>query len=337
MIGLGHWGPHIARNIRNSNLAWLAWIADSDEARLESVADRFEDVRSTTDAGDVFGDSDVDAVIIATPTATHFDLAKAALAAGKHVMVEKPLAHSVDAADELCRLADQQGRTLMVGHVFLFNGAVLAGEALVNEGRLGKIHYLSMRRTNLGPIRSDVNAAWDLAAHDISIANYLLKARPTAVSAVGAGWLRDDNEDAVFLNLRYPGKVLVHIEVSWLNPRKERQVTIVGDRAMLTLDDMDLNEPLRIYDKGVDTPTDVTDTFAGFRGQIRDGTVTIPKVAIAEPLNSECEYFLGCVTNGTAPEEGRCDGPSGRAVVAVLEAADASLLGSGAFVGVDQG
>src|SRR3954449_3439739 len=216
VIGAGHWGPNLIRNFHNHQASDVVWVVDRDESRLALTKSRYPEIQVTPDADRVLADPEVDAVVVATPTTTHFALTAAALRAGKHVLVEKPIATRVEEADELCELARAGGRVLMVGHVFLFNAAIRRVKEYLDQGKLGQIFYISMVRTNLGPIRMDVNAAWDLAAHDVSIANYWLGSEPATVSAVGGAWINGGIEDAVFATLRYPTDVLVNLHVSWL-------------------------------------------------------------------------------------------------------------------------
>jgi predicted dehydrogenase len=329
VIGAGHWGPNLIRNFDNPPASVLKLVVDRDGARLEQVRARFPGAAVSQDAGDVFGDPDVDAVVIATPTSSHYELCKAALEAGKHVLVEKPITNHGGEADELVALAARRERVLVVGHVFIFNLAVQRVRAYLDAGELGRIYYISMVRTNLGPIRVDVNAAWDLMSHDISIANYWLGAEPETASAVGGTWINAGREDAVFATLRYPGGVLVNVHASWLNPRKSRDVTVAGDKRMLTFDDMNIMEPLRLYDKRVSeqaTTPSVVDTFASFRASIREGDITIPKVSTGEPLRNECEHFLDCIRTGQRP---LVSGAEGAAVVRALEAIDRSMRDHG--------
>ena len=329
VIGAGHWGPNLIRNFHNHDRSEVRVVCERDAARLAQVSARFPDVAVTTEFEEVLRRPDVDAVVIATPTSTHFSLAGAALAAGRHVLVEKPLAATSDEGAALCEAAEAAGRVLMVGHVFLYNAAVQRVHRYLEKGELGRLYYLSMTRTNLGPIRMDVDAAWDLAAHDISIANWWLGGPPRWASARGGSWINAGIEDAVFATLGYPDDVLVHLHVSWLNPRKTRDITIVGERRMLSFDDMNLSEPIRIYDKGVTdevTTPSFVDTFASFRASIREGDITIPKVAMGEPLKTECDHFLDCVEFGKAPLTG---GRDGLAVVDTLAAIERSVAGAG--------
>jgi predicted dehydrogenase len=328
VFGAGHWGPNLIRNFHNHQTSEVAWVVDRDEARLELTRSRYPEIRVSRDTAAALADPTVDAVIIATPTVTHYALAAAALRAGKHVLVEKPIATRTAEAEELCALAEQAGRILMVGHVFLFNTAIRRVKQYLDEAKLGRIFYISMVRTNLGPIRMDVNAAWDLAAHDISIANYWMQGLPASAAAHGGSWINDGIEDAVFAHLWYPGGIMVNLNVSWLSPRKVRDITIVGEQGMLTFDDMNLSEPLRLYDKQVTetrTPGFI-DTFASFRTSIREGDILLPKVAVSEPLRSECEHFLECIASGARPLS---DGASGAAAVRVLEALSRSLAAGG--------
>lgn len=328
VLGAGHWGPNLIRSFHTHTASEVAWVIDRDPARLELVRVRYPDVRVSADPADALGDPAVDAVVISTPTVTHYQLASAALRAGKHVLVEKPISSRAEEADELCALADSMGRVLMVGHVFLFNNAIRRVKDYLDEGRLGRLFYISMVRTNLGPIRMDVNASWDLAAHDVAIANYWLGTAPVAAAAQGGSWINQGIEDAVFANLFYPDEIMVNLHVSWLSPRKVRDITVVGERGMLTFDDMNLSEPLRFYDKRVtdDRTPGFVDTFASFRTSIREGDIHIPRVGIGEPLKAECDHFLECIAFGKRPLS---DGRSGAAAVRVLSALERSLRNGG--------
>jgi predicted dehydrogenase len=329
VIGAGHWGPNLIRNFHHRPASQVLWVVDTDTSRLAQVRARFPEVDVAEDVRAVLADDRVDAVVVATPTSTHYRIVKAALQAGKHVLVEKPITTRSSEAVELCALAAELGLVLMVGHVFVYNGAVRRIRTCIEDGTLGRVYYVSMVRTNLGPIRLDVNAAWDLASHDISILNYWLGAEPLAASAVGGSWINRGIEDAVFATLRYPDDILATLHVSWLNPRKAREITVAGDKRMLTFDDMNLQEPVRIYDKQVTdarTRPGFVDSFASFRASIRDGDITIPKVAGGEPLQSECDHFLDCIVNGKTPLTG---GWEGLAVVRALEAIDRSLHNAG--------
>jgi predicted dehydrogenase len=325
IIGAGHWGPNLIRNFHNGQTSEVRWVVDTNDARLDMVKSRFQDVNTTADAKDALDDAEVDAVVIATPTVTHFELAQSALNAGKHVLVEKPITEKPAEGEALVALAEEKNLVLIVGHVFLYNNAIRRVKEYLDAGDVGDIHYISMERTNLGPIRMDVNAAYDLAAHDISIASWWLGKEPEAVSATGQAWINEGVEDAIFATLRYPGNVLVNLHASWLNPKKVRSITVVGADKMLTFDDMNMMEPIRIYNK---TVTDqrvkpgFVDTFVGFRTSIRDGDIVIPRVSAGEPLKNECDHFIDCVKDGKKPVS---DGQNGVDVVKVLAAIQRSI------------
>lgn len=341
VVGAGRWGPNLIANFERSDRSRVVSVVDRDAARLAEVAARFPSVRTTNDFASVTADASVDAVVIATPTQTHFELARTALEHGKHVLVEKPLTHSVETSRALCEAAARAERVLMVGHVFVYNTAARHVKDYILDGDLGRIYYVSMVRTNLGPIRVDVDAAWDLAAHDISLASYWLDAEPVTVTAAGGAYINEGIADVVFATLRYPagpgaaGDVLVNLHASWLNPRKARDITVVGDRRMLTFDDVEAAEPLKLYDKQVmderSSPAFV-DSIDSFRMSVSEGDVTVPRVAAGEPLRNECEHFLDCVIDGKAPLSG---GAEGLAVVRTLDALSRSLAEGGRAIRVE--
>jgi predicted dehydrogenase len=329
VIGAGRWGPNLIRNFDGTARSEVLWVVDGDPRRLEEVGRRYPRVRLARDAAEALADPALDAVAIATPTVTHHPLVRAALEHGKHVLVEKPLAASAAQGRELVELAERADRVLLVGHVFLYNAAIVWIKRYLEDGGLGRIYYLASLRTNLGPIRMDVNAAWDLASHDLSIFDYWLGTTPNSVSASGGTWINGGIEDVVFATLRYPGGVLANVHVSWLNPRKVRDITLVGERRMLNYDEMDLQEPIRIYDKRVSDETQTpafVDSFASFRASIRDGDITIPPVGIGEPLRVECEHFLDCVEGLARPRSGAREA---QAVLETLEAIERSMRNAG--------
>ncbi len=334
IVGAGHWGPNLIGIFHNHPRSEVAWVVDSDAARLEVAAERFPDVRCATSLDEALADPQVDAVAIATPTRTHYALARAALESGRPVLVEKPLAATAAEGEALCELAATGGLVLMVGHVFLFNAAARRAKDYLDAGELGRIYYISMERTNLGPIRVDVNAAWDLAAHDLSLASWWLDSQPLSVSARGGSWINEGVEDAVFATLRYPDDVLVNLHASWLHPRKGREIAIVGDAKLLTFDDTDAKEPLRLYDKQVAeerTHPIFVDSLETFRMAVRDGSVVVPEVPSSSPLLTECESFLACVLDGAESISG---GAEGLGVVRALEAMSRSLEEDGREVAV---
>ena len=329
VLGAGHWGPNLIRNFHNRERSEVIWVVDPDARRIAEVRARFAEVATASEAGPALADPRVDAVVVATPASTHYRLTRAALERGKHVLVEKPIATDAQQGEELCALAAHAGCVLMVGHVFLYNPGIQRVKQYLDQDHLGRLYYVSMVRTNLGPIRLDVNAAWDLASHDVAIVNYWLGAGPLGVSAIGGSWINPGIEDAVFATFRYRENVFVNLHVSWLNPRKSRDITVVGEKRMLTFDDMNLAEPLRLYDKQVTddrTAPAYVDSFASFRASVREGDITIPRVALGEPLKAECDEFLACVSSGASPLSG---GREGLAVVRALEALERSARNRG--------
>lgn len=329
VIGFGQWGPNHVRSFGSIEGCEVRRVCDSAPARLTLARKQFRDVELTTDPTAITLAADIDAVVVATPVQTHVALVKQALEAGKDVLCEKPLAATASECRMLCDLATQKGRVLMVGHVFLYNPSVQHLKIDLDRGELGRIYYMDAVRTNLGPVRRDVGAIHDLASHDISIFNYLLGATPSTVSATGGFFLQEKVEDIGFLTLTYPKGVVCHIHTSWLNPRKVRQLTIVGDHKMAVWDDMNNLEPIRYYDKGV--TADHYSTFGEFQMILRDGAIVIPKVKLYEPLLRQDQEFIECLRSRRPPS---ASGDFGSAVVEVLEAARASLQQNGAVVKV---
>lgn len=328
-LGLGRWGPNHLRVFQSLPGVRVVLGADPDPERLAAAARLFPQVRFTHDPAEVLGHPRLDAVVIATATATHGPLAAAALEARKDVLCEKPLTTSAAEAQRLVALARERERVLMVSHVFLYNSGIRALRSYIQEGRLGRVQYLYATRTNLGPIRTDVNAAWDLASHDLAIFTFLLSATPLEVSAQGARVLSGGHEDVVFVSLRYPGNVMAHAHVSWLDPRKVRQVTVVGTRQMAIWDDLDNVAPIKLFDKGLrDYPEGAVD-FGEFRFLTREGDILIPKIDLQEPLKVQANHFLECVRERRAP---LTDGVNGLEIVRQLEGIDRSLGAHGAPV-----
>lgn len=333
VIGCGRWGPNHIRVFAEMDRAIVAGCADPSQARRENVLKRFPQIRAVADYRELLADDSIDAVVIATPTNTHAQIAREALQAGKHVLAEKPICATSREAAEVARLADDTGLVLMVGHVFLFNNGITELRKLVESGRLGRIHYMEANRTNLGPIRGDVNALYDLATHDISIFNYLMGAAPVEVSAVGRRITQKNIEDVCFATLKYPDGTLAHIHVSWLNPRKVRTMTVVGDKQMAYWDDIDPDNTLRLYDKGVDQEPHY-DSFGEFRYLLRSGDMHVPAIRQSEPLVNQAQAFLDWVLQG---KKSLSDARYGLDVVAVLEAATRSMAEGGTMCPVDAG
>jgi predicted dehydrogenase len=330
VIGCGYWGPNLIRNFINLGDADVKVCSDIDEARLDHMKRLYPSIGTTTDYKTVIGDGDIDAVVIATPVSTHYNLAKEALEAGKHVFCEKPLTQSVAEGVKLVDLADEKGRVLMVGHTFVYTAAVNKVKDLINSGELGDIYYMSTARVNLGLFQEDINVIWDLAPHDVSIMNYVLGARPVAVSAVGHSYIQPGIQDVAFVTMRYPGSILTNLHVSWLNPNKIRKTTVVGSKKMLVYDDISSLEKIRIYDKGVDVIPHY-DTFGEFQLSYRYGDIHIPKLDDAEPLKMECQHFIDCI-DGKKP---RSSGRHGLEVLIVLDAIDRSMRENGSEIEIE--
>jgi predicted dehydrogenase len=324
VIGCGYWGPQLIRNFATMPGAVLAAVADQREDRLEYVGQTYPQAQRFRSHLDLLSSDSVDAVVVCTPIHTHHDVARDALDSGRHVLVEKPLTTTVMEGAELIHLARMRGVTLMAGHTFVYNPAVAELRRLVQEGELGKIFYANGARLNLGLFQSNLNVAWDLAPHDISILLHVFDQHPVEVAARGSTCIQPSVHDVVYLDLIFPLGLQARIHVSWLDPDKVRRLTVVGDRRMVVYDDVSLTEKIRIYDKGVVMP--MTDSFGEFQLSYRHGDIRIPYVEWREPLRLEAEHFLHCVQTGDTPLS---DGRQGLAVTAVLEAADRSLSNAG--------
>jgi len=332
IIGVGRWGPNILRSFVSMEDVRVASVCDVDEHRLHQIKQRFPQVKTTTHFSQLLEDTSLECIVVSTPVATHFSLAKEFLTTGRHVFVEKPLATSVAECQELIELAARKHTVLFVGHVFKYNAGVRAAKEYIDRGELGNIFLLDANRTNLGPVRYDANALWDLASHDISIFSYWLGAHPQSVSARGGCYLNKGIEDVAYATFEYHNGSIAHVHASWLNPKKVREITVVGERKMLLWNDMNLSEPIRIYNRGFEREDMYQDTFESFRLSIREGEVIIPSVKLNEPLTAECEHFIHCVKTGTTP---LTDGVDGLNVVKALEAATASMKAQGKTVYIE--
>ncbi|MDQ3928372.1 MAG: Gfo/Idh/MocA family oxidoreductase [Chloroflexota bacterium] len=321
VIGAGYWGPKHIRNFSELPQARMAMVADLDQGRLAAIQAQYPGIRTTTNYQEMLLSPDIEAIVVATPVSTHARFVREALFAGKHVLVEKPIARTSAEAEELIGLAEAGKRVLMVGHTFLYNPAVRALRELVQSGELGEIYYIHSQRLNLGLFQRDINVIWDLAPHDVSILMYVLGMDPTAASARGSAHVRPGIEDVAYLHLEFPGHVRAEIHLSWLDPNKVRRITVVGSKKMAVYDDVETLEKIRVYNKGVDAPPH-TDTFGEFQLSYRYGDIMIPHLPSTEPLRLECGHFLECIQTGATPLS---DGRQGLTVVRVLEAAQASL------------
>lgn len=325
VVGVGGWGKNLARNYFQIAGCRLKYICDLDEKKLKQMLLQVPGAQPTQRFEDLLADPELQAIIIATPGPTHYPLCKAALRAGKDVYVEKPFVLEVPQAEELIRIAENEGRVLMVGHLLEYHPVINHLKEMIAANALGDIHYMYNQRVNLGTVRADENALWNFAPHDISSILYLLGKEPTDVAARGQSYLKNGVEDVVFLTLNFANKSMAHIHVSWLDPHKIRKLTIVGSKKMAVFDDVEANEKLRLYDKGAAYNSDYN-TFAEYI-TLRFGDIVIPYVKVGEPLNLECQHFLECIRERKQP---RSDGRDGLRVIKVLDAAQRSLKQNGA-------
>jgi predicted dehydrogenase len=317
VVGLGYWGPNLARNFDAIEGCELRWLCDASEPARAKLANAFPGARASGDLDELLADPELDAVVLATPVPTHAELATRVLATGKHCFVEKPLATTVADAQRAVDAAEEHGRILMVGHLLEYHPAVTRLKELVDEGELGSLYYIYGNRVNLGQLRAEENALWSLGAHDVSVVLHLIDEEPVECSAHGKSYVRGGVEDVVFCYLRFPSGRVAHLHLSWLDPHKERRITVVGAKRMATFDDMLIQGKLTVYDKGFDEDTSSWGEYIA-----RAGESFSPRIPSAEPLRLECEHFVGCVRDGLIP---RSDGRVGLRVVRVLEALQRSL------------
>lgn len=334
-VGAGHWGPNLMRNVAANPKAELVAICDIDLAALQRVAGNYPSVAQFNSLDEMLAQPAIDAVVIATPSGLHFEHTLAALRAGKHVFVEKPMTSSVEQAIKLVKAGEDAGRVLMVGHTFLYNNIVREVKKRIDAGELGRIHYAYSQRLNLGQFRHDSDVLWTLAPHDVSILNYWFEARPHQVSAHGRShvWVEESIADVCFCLLEYPGGRSAHLHLSWMDPQKVRRMVIVGDQKMLVYDDMDPIRHIQIFDKGVEKKrAEYVHDYADFKTRLRAGDLVIPNVHLVEPLSVEIGDFIDCVRNGTMP---LTDGRHGLEVTCVLEALTRSMQNGGEAVPVE--
>lgn len=328
VVGLGYWGPNLVRNIASSPAVELAALCDSDPDRLAALGAQFPTARLIRDAADVFSASDVDAVFVATPVNTHYPLVKAALEAGKHVVVEKPFVRSVAEAEELVKLARDKHLTLMLDHVFLYSPAVRRLAQALDAGELGDLQYVDSVRINLGLVQQDVNVLWDLAAHDLSILDHLVGRLPRSVVAFGEAHQGHDLADVAYLHLDYGDGLIASIHVNWLSPVKLRHFLVGGSRRSALYNELDPSERLKIYDRGVDSTPD-PESKRRIAVSYRSGDVVAPRLDPVEPLRAMVDHFAACVHDGETPIS---DGAQGLRVVQVLDASERSLAHGGSRV-----
>jgi len=333
IVGYGYWGPNLVRNFAETPGARVAGVADLDDAKLATVRRRYPSVRTTTDLCDLLEDPAIDAIAIATPVNTHFELALAALRAGKHVWLEKPMTEHSRQARQLVEEARQRQRVLLVDHTFIYTGAVGKMAEIIKAGELGRIYYYDSVRVNLGLFQRDVSVISDLAVHDFSILDYLLGEQPVAVSASGTNHFPGTPENLAYVTLFYESGTIAHANVSWLAPVKVRQILVGGSKKMITYDDLEPSEKVKVYDKGVsftDDPQKIQEMRVGYR----TGDMWAPRLAITEALRVEGEHFVDCIENGTVP---KTDGQLGLRVVELIEAASLSMSRRGETVYMHNG
>ena len=325
VVGCGYWGPKLARVFHELPGATLAMIADLQEERLADIRQRYPNAITTRNFQDMLS-GEVDAIVVATPVNTHYRLAKAALLAGKHVLVEKPLTRRSDHARELIDLAAERGLKLMVGHTFVYNPAVEAVRAIIQSGEIGNVYYLNATRVNLGLLQPDINVMWDLGPHDISMISFILGQDPVKVSAHGSAYVNTQRKlhEVVYMNMFYEDGTMANLRFSWLHPVKQRRMTVVGSKKMLVYDDI-ANDKVVIYDKGVEIPP-YSVTEEEFHASYRHGERIVHPVEWVEPLQVECQHFLDCIRTGS---RSRSDGDDGLKIIKVLETAQRSLLNGG--------
>ncbi|HYM55024.1 MAG TPA: Gfo/Idh/MocA family oxidoreductase [Solirubrobacteraceae bacterium] len=317
VVGLGYWGPNLARNLAAIPGCEVRSLCDASPQAREKLAPSFPSARATGDLDELLGDGELDAVVLATPVPTHAELAVAVAEAGKHCFVEKPLATRAADAERAVAAAEQAGKVLMVGHLLEYHPAVTRLKELIDSDQLGGLYYMYGNRLNLGKLRNDENALWSLGAHDVSVALHLIGEEPAECLAHGASYVRDGVQDVVFCYLRFPSGVVAHLHLSWLDPHKERRITVVGSQKMATFDDMLIEGKLTIYDKGFDEDVRSWGEYIA-----RSGDTFSPRIPNLEPLRIECEHFIDCIRTGATP---RSDGHSGLRVVRVLERLQRSL------------
>jgi predicted dehydrogenase len=330
VIGCGYWGPNLVRNFVQSNKVKELICCDLDQKRLDRMKNLYPTVEVVSDYKQLLQMPDLDAVAIATPVKTHHPIAKEFLSQGKHVFIEKPLTHSHETALELVKLAEERQAVLMVGHTFEYTAAVNKVKEIIASGELGKILYISCTRVNLGLFQPDINVIWDLAPHDISIILYLMGEVPVSVNSQGKAHFNQEIEDVATTTLNFKNGLIAFIHNSWLDPNKIRRTTIVGSRKMLVYDDIEPQEKIKIFDKGVEVPP-YYDTFADFQYSYRYGDIHSPRIEDYEPLKKVCDHFITCIQKGVYPLS---DGYSGLRVVSILEAANKSLKLNGKAVSI---
>jgi predicted dehydrogenase len=333
VVGFGYWGPNLVRNFVEMRDAHVVWVTDLRSERLAVVTARYPATKVTTDYRTVIDDPDVDAIVIATPVSTHFELGMAALRAGKHVLLEKPIAATSEEAIRLMEEAARRRLVLMVDHTFVFTPAVQKIRELTQAGELGELYYYDSVRINLGLFQHDVNVLWDLAVHDLSIMDFVLGRQPSSVSATGLAHVPGKPENIAYMTMFFDGQLIGHIHVNWLAPVKVRRTLLSGSRRMLVFDDLEASEKIKVYDRGISVNPSTENVYQMLVGY-RTGDMWAPQLPVREALQAEVAHFIDCITNGTQPITG---GEAGLRVVRLLEGATQSMNTQGRPVSVDAG
>jgi len=325
VVGVGYWGPNIIRNFHAHQETDVKMCADLNKKRLDFINSNFPAIKTTTDYKEILQDNDIDLVAVCTPVFSHYEIAKAALEAGKHVLIEKPMTSTSAQGEELLEIADKKGLRVFVDHTFLFTGAVMKMKEVIDSGELGDLYYFDSVRVNLGLFQHDVNVIWDLAPHDISIMQYLLNQKPECVMATGSDHLNNGLEDVAYLTVYYPNKLIAHIHANWLSPVKVRQTLLAGRKKMIVWDDTEPSEKIRIYDKGVEV-VKTADQVYNMLIQYRTGDMYCPKLESIEALKAEVGHIVNCIDSG---ESSIISGETGLTVVKILEASNESIKNRG--------
>ena len=331
LIGAGYWGPNLARVFFRLPGCNLHTICDKRKERLDSIRASFPNINTTQDYRKLLGNPELEAIVVATEAQYHYEIAKECLLAGKHVLVEKPLALNSHECKDLIGIAKAKNRILMVGHLLEHHPAVRKLKELIDSGEIGKVYYIYSQRVNLGEIRRYENALWSFGPHDISVILYLLGEEPESVNALGESYLQENIQDVVFVNLHFKDKRMAQVHISWLDPHKIRKFTIVGSKKMVVFDDMESSEKIKIYDKGADSPGKYVSY--GDSITLRIGDISIPKIDMKEPLKIECQHFLECIRENKRPLS---NGADGLRIVRVLEAAQKSMENYGTLVKLEE-
>lgn len=334
VVGYGYWGPNLVRNFSWLKETHVKYVCDLDERRLEKVHALFPNVEiTTTDYQQILDDPEVTAVAIATPVKTHYPIARAALEAGKHVLIEKPMTDRAEDAAALNEMAEKMNRIIMVDHTFLYTGAVKKIKELVDNGQIGEIYYFDSVRVNLGLFQNDVNVVWDLAPHDLSIMKYVIDKKPISVSAHGVSHVKNNLENIAYLSVSYEDSTIAHFHINWMSPIKVRQILIGGSEKMIVYNDMENTEKIKLYDSGVELNTGDKDLIYDALVQYRTGDMYAPKLDQTEALKTECFHFVECIRSGKSPIS---DGTFGLEIVRILEAAQLSMKQNGKNINLDE-